>query len=79
MIKRILYSCSCISELIKLVAKKQEKCLASLKLYLFSPTHLTNSMKHDHSFKILYIINRTDALVQGITSWINNPTSVIMF
>ena len=48
MINRIQYSCSCIIEFIKLVA--------SLAFYLFSPTRLINSIKHEHSCKILYII-----------------------
>ena len=39
-------------EFIKLVAKKVIKCLASLTFYHFSPTHLINSIKHEHSCKI---------------------------
>ena len=31
------------------------KCLASLTFYLFSPTCLINSIKHEHSCKILYL------------------------
>ena len=31
------------------------KCSASLAFYHFSPTGLINSIKHDHSLKILYV------------------------
>ena len=31
------------------------KCLASIAFYHFFPTHLINSIKHEHSCKILYI------------------------
>ena len=31
------------------------KCSASLAFYLFSPTRLINSIKHEHSCKILYL------------------------
>ena len=34
--------------------QKEIKCSASLAFYLFSPTHLVNSIKHEHSCKILY-------------------------
>ena len=30
-------------------------CSASLAFYLFSPTRLINSIKHEHSCKILYL------------------------
>ena len=35
--------------------EKEIKCSASLAFYLFSPTRLINSIKHEHSCKILYI------------------------
>ena len=35
--------------------RKSDKMLASLAFYLFSPTCLINSMKHEHSYKILCI------------------------
>ena len=41
MINRILHSCSCITEFIKLVGENP-------------PTHLINSIIHEHSCKILY-------------------------
>ena len=34
--------------------EKAMKCLASLTNYRLSPTHLINSVKHEHSSKILY-------------------------
>ena len=40
--------------LFKLVAK-EIKCFASLTFYLFSSTRLINSLKHEHSCKILYL------------------------
>ena len=52
--KRIYYLCSCIIEFIKLVAKRVIKCLASYASYLFSSTHLINSIKHELSCKIYY-------------------------
>ena len=55
MINRIYYSCSCIIEFIKLVAKKAIKCSVSLTFYSFSSTCLCNSIKHEHSYKILYV------------------------
>ena len=33
--------------------------LASLAFYLFSPTRLINSIKHEHSCKILYVNNKS--------------------
>ena len=63
MINRIQQSCSCIIEFIKIVAKKEIKCSASLVFYLFFPTRLINSIKDEHSCKILYafiIWMRTD-------------------
>ena len=57
MINKILHSCSCIIEFIKLNAKKEIKCSASLTFYLFSPTRLINSIKHEHSCKILYLLS----------------------
>ena len=56
MINRISHSCSCIIEFIKLVAKKEIKSSASLAFCLFSSTRLTNSIKHEHSCKLLYIL-----------------------
>ena len=37
--------------------KKRKKCSASLAFYLFSPTCLINSIKHEPSCKILYLVN----------------------
>ena len=37
--------------------EKEIKCSASLAFYLFSSTRLINSIKHEHSCKILYIFN----------------------
>ena len=34
--------------------------LASLALYLFFPTRLINSIKHEHSCKILYVFSNFD-------------------
>ena len=48
-------------EFIKLVAKKI-KCSASLAFYLFSPSCLINSIKHEHSCKILYVFSRARSL-----------------
>ena len=36
--------------------EKEIKCSASLAFYLFSPTRLINSIKHEHSCKILYVL-----------------------
>ena len=38
------------------------KCSASLAFHLFSPTRLINSIKHEHSCKILYIKSKLDIL-----------------
>ena len=46
---------NCFIKFIKLGAKKEIKCLASLTIYLFSSTRLINSIKHEHSCKILYV------------------------
>ena len=43
MINRIYHTCSCMIEVIKLVAKK---------------TRLINSIKHEHSCKICYVNNK---------------------
>ena len=56
MIDRILHSCFCIIEFIKLGGEKEIKCSASLAFYLFSSTRLKNSLKREHSCKILYIL-----------------------
>ena len=54
LINRILHSCSSINEFNKLVAKKEINCSASLlAFYLFNSTRLINSIKHEHSCKIL--------------------------
>ena len=39
---------------------KKIKCSASLTFDLFSPTLLINSIKNEHSCKVLYLINRVD-------------------
>ena len=44
-------------EFIKLVAQKEIKCLTILAFYLFSLTSFINSIKHEHSCKILYLYN----------------------
>ena len=36
--------------------RKRDKCSASFTFDLFSPTHLINLIKHEHSCKILYIL-----------------------
>ena len=38
-----------------LIDAKEIKCSASLAFNLFSPTHLINSIKHEHSYKIFYL------------------------
>ena len=43
-------------EFIKLVGKS-DKSSASLAFYLFSSTRLINSIKHEHSFKVLYLLH----------------------
>ena len=55
MINRILHSCSCIIEFIKLVAKRG-KMLGKPRILSLFPTRLINSIKHEHSCKILYVI-----------------------
>ena len=37
--------------------EKEIKCSASLAFYHFSPTRLINSINHEHSCKILYVIS----------------------
>ena len=54
MINRILHSCPCIIEFIKLVAR-EIKCSVSLAFYLFSSTRLLNLIKHEHSCEIIYL------------------------
>ena len=41
--------------------EKEIKCSASLTFYFCFPTHLINSIKHEHSCKILYIQNSEGA------------------
>ena len=55
MINRILHSCSCIIECIKLVAE-EIKCSTRLLFYLFCSTRLINSIKHQHACQILYLL-----------------------
>ena len=38
--------------------QKRDKMLSKPRIYLFSQTHLINSIKHEHSCKILYISMR---------------------
>ena len=38
--------------------------LPSLAFYLFSPTHVINSIKHEHSCKILYICTKRSTHVR---------------
>ena len=50
MINRTQRSCPCIIKFIKLVTKKRDKMLGMPHIcYLFSPTCLINSIKHEHS------------------------------
>ena len=37
--------------------RKRDKMAARLTFYRFSPTRLINSIKHEHSCKILYVLN----------------------
>ena len=54
MININLHSCSCIIDFIKLVANREVKCSANLPFYLYSSTCLINSIRHKHSYKILF-------------------------
>ena len=44
--------------------EKEMKCSASLAFYLFSPTRLINSIKLEHSCKILYVF---ETLLESLT------------
>ena len=50
--------CSRIIEFIKLVEKKRWNARQALHFYLFRPTRLIDSIKHEHSWKILYVLYR---------------------
>ena len=43
--------------------EKEIKCSASLAFYLFSPTRLINSIKHEHSCKILYLFDASHVYI----------------
>ena len=58
MINRIQHLCSHIIEFIKLVTKKRDKTLGKTSILSLSLTRLINSVKHEHSCKILYICNK---------------------
>ena len=45
--------------------EKKIECSASLAFYLFSLTLLINSIKHEHSCKILYICNKGSTHVRS--------------
>ena len=47
--------------------EKEIKCSTSLTFYLFSPTRLINSIKHEHSCKIFYFFN---VLIESISDFI---------
>ena len=47
--------------------EKEIKCSTSLVFYLFSPTRLINSIKHERSCKILYFFN---VLIESISDFI---------
>ena len=42
--------------------RKRDKMLGKLAFYLFSPTRLINSIKHEHSCKIFYLCDRYSTL-----------------
>ena len=52
---RIKHSCSCSIEFIRLVAKS-DKMRDKPRILSLSPTRLINSILHEHSCRILYII-----------------------
>ena len=62
MINRILHSCSCIIEFIKLVGEKPIRCSAEPRILSFPSTRLINSIVHEHSYKILYLVHEFPAL-----------------
>ena len=62
--------------------QKEIKCSASLAFYLFSPTRLINSVKHEHSCKVLYVINnvmatRYKTLSAGTSNGMTTPVTTI--
>ena len=65
MINRILHSCSCIIEFIKLIRQ-------SLTSYLFPPTCLINSIINEHSCKILYLNWNCDLQQDILLSQLSN-------
>ena len=46
--------------------QKRDKMLNKARIYLFSPTHLMNLIKHEHSYKILFIILRPGLQISQI-------------
>ena len=54
MINRILHSCSCNSECIKLVGEI-DRMLGTASHLNFFPTRIINSIIHKHTCKILYL------------------------
>ena len=61
----MINSYSCINEFIKRVAKS-DKMLGKPQMIHFPPTHLINSIKHDHLCKILYLLYITKMTVLGV-------------
>ena len=57
MINKILHTCSCIIEFIKLDGGKAIICSAKPRILSFPPTSLINLIIHEHSCKINYIHN----------------------
>ena len=63
MINRILHSCSCIIEFIKLIGKKCQDARQSLASYLFPPTHLINSIIHEHLCSVYSLVSDSVAVL----------------
>ena len=55
--KRTIWKFTCSKSHVRcLVCEKGIKCSTSIAFYLFSPTRLINSIKYEHSCKILYLL-----------------------
>ena len=57
-----------IFEFIKLAAKMRKNARQASHFYLFSPTCLVNSIKLEHSCKILYVVDEITHMVMPCES-----------
>ena len=44
--------------------RKKDQMLDNPRIYLFSSSRLVNALKHEHSCKIIYLLNRLDIFIE---------------